>query len=96
MPNVLLEALGLGIPVLAASIGGMANILVDNENALLFQSGNHSECCQILRRAAQLSVSELHTLGENGQRLVAAQFTHQAEAERYLATLPHVSSGTAK
>ncbi len=87
MPNVLLEALGLAVPVVASAVGGMADILRDNENALLFAPGNQEDCCQVLRRVVQLSESEIRTLGENGQPLVASQFTPQAETERYLAVL---------
>ena len=91
MPNVLLEALSLAVPVLASSVGGMADILRENENALLFAPGNQEECGQALWRAARLSGADVRQLGENGQRLVLAQFTHQAEAERYLTIFQHVS-----
>lgn len=87
MPNVLLEAFGLAIPVVASTVGGMADILRDNENALLFAPGNHHGCRDALVRATQLEETELRRLGENGQRLIVSQFTHQAEVERYLAVL---------
>lgn len=35
MPNVILEAIGLGIPIISSNVGGIGDLLVDKESALL-------------------------------------------------------------
>lgn len=39
-PNVILEAFACGTPVIAADLGGMAELVTDGENGLLFPAGN--------------------------------------------------------
>jgi glycogen(starch) synthase len=51
MPNVLLEALALGIPVLASDAGGMPELVRDGENGVLFAAGDLEACRAALERA---------------------------------------------
>jgi glycogen synthase len=83
MPNVLLEAAALGIPILASNAGGMRDVLKDQENALLFETGNEYSCRKAIEAASHLSVEELKRLGENCVAL-GKEFNHQREAERYI------------
>ena len=38
MPNVLLEAVGSGLPVLAPNIGGISELIINNETGILVQN----------------------------------------------------------
>jgi glycosyltransferase involved in cell wall biosynthesis len=40
-PVVALEALAAGLPVIAAGVGGLSEIIIDGQNGLLFEAGNH-------------------------------------------------------
>lgn len=42
MPVVALEALAKGMPVIASDVGGLSEIIIDGQNGLLFESGNHA------------------------------------------------------
>jgi glycosyltransferase involved in cell wall biosynthesis len=50
LPNVLLEALALEVPVVATRIAGVPNVIADGENGLMVAPGNQDELCQALRR----------------------------------------------
>jgi glycosyltransferase involved in cell wall biosynthesis len=41
MPVVALEALAFGLPVIASGVGGLSEIVIDGQNGLLFEAGNH-------------------------------------------------------
>ena len=86
LPNVLLEAAALGVPALASNAGGMRDVLVHNENALLFQAGDEQDLRRAIEAAANISREELERLGSNCKEM-ARKFNHQLEAERYLKIL---------
>lgn len=49
-PNVLLEAMSLGTPVIASDAGGMAEIIVHEQSGLLFRSGSVEALASALER----------------------------------------------
>ena len=84
MPNVLLEAAGLRIPMLASTAGGMGDVLEDNQHGFLFHPGDAHECRKALQRAAMASDEELKLLGENCRLLTESRLSRKAETESYL------------
>lgn len=84
MPNVLLEAAVLGVPLLASRAGGMADVLIDRENAILFAPGDATNCHDAITRAALASENELRRLGEESRALVVSRFNGETEALRYV------------
>ena len=83
MPNVLLESAALGIPLLASDAGGMRDVLINNETALLFKTGNEHGCRQAIRRAAEIDVEDYENLQQKCREL-AKTYSHENEAENYL------------
>jgi glycosyltransferase involved in cell wall biosynthesis len=49
-PNVILEAFAHHVPVIASGLGGMAELVNDGENGLLFKPGDPDSLAQQLRR----------------------------------------------
>ena len=82
MPNVLLEAMGLGIPILASNVAGMADILTD-DLAFLFEVGNTESCIQTLNTFVEQSEEVLQVMGKSSQDLVKKHYTETQEALRY-------------
>ena len=87
MPNVLLESAALGVPAIAANAGGMRDLLVDGENAVLFRPGDSVDCVLAIERAVALDPSARQRLGTNGRTQVIENYNHRREAERYLEVL---------
>lgn len=84
MPNVLLEAGALGIPVIAARTGGINEVLSESQHALTFWPGNSENCREALWRAAELKPEERLRTGEALKKHIAANFSSVCETGRYL------------
>ncbi|MEW6126396.1 MAG: glycosyltransferase family 4 protein [Acidobacteriota bacterium] len=84
LPNVLLEAAALAVPLLAAKVGGMADVLTDAENSLLFYPGDAHQCRAAIERAATVSDETLKQMGESARLLVQTRLTSEIERENYL------------
>jgi glycogen synthase len=92
LPNVLLEAAALGIPLLASTAGGMNDLLVDNRHGYLFHPGDMHGCRCAVDAAALAPDHELKRLGEECVRLVQHGFDHLAEARAYRDLFMNTSS----
>jgi glycosyltransferase involved in cell wall biosynthesis len=96
-PNVLLEALAAGVPLVATAVGGIPEMVRDGEHALLVQDGNNKEMANAIARI--LSDSALaQRLIENGKFLVRTKFSPIERArtlsEMYQGILESKRSGT--
>lgn len=96
MPNVLLEAGALGVPPVASTAGGMADLLVGGENALTFPPGDVHECRRALVELATISLEELRRMGARLRETILRDFTDELEASRYLELLTETASRAAR
>jgi len=92
MPNVALEAGALGIPVLGAMVGGLADLLVDGDNALAFAPGDGHACRRALDAAIEMPESMRLAFGCNLQTTVLREFDQRTEARRYDELLTETAS----
>jgi glycosyltransferase involved in cell wall biosynthesis len=83
LPNVLVEAAALGIPLIAARVAGMADVLEDGRTALLFEPGDEAACGRALERASGMPEAERAAMGNACRELVATELDVALEAERY-------------
>ncbi|HET6148926.1 MAG TPA: glycosyltransferase family 4 protein [Polyangia bacterium] len=83
MPNVLLEAAALGIPVLGSDAGAMPDVLGAG-GPLMFRAGDRHACAHGVAHALDAGAAELARLGEEGRRRVVERFDARAETQRYL------------
>ena len=90
LPNVVLEAAALGIPLLTSNAGGMADLLVDGENAIVFDAGDIHDCRRAIVKAASLEEAALRDLGDRCRNAVVEHFNVQQEAQRYVDLLVEV------
>ncbi|MEA2568957.1 MAG: glycogen synthase [Acidobacteriota bacterium] len=87
LPNVVLEAAALGIPLLTSNAGGMADFLRNGENAIVFAAGDEHDCRRAIADFARLDDDALQSLGTRCQRFVLDELTVEREAERYIEVL---------
>ena len=83
MPNVMLEASALGVPILCTKVGGMDDILTHAETAIMFEPGDKSVLHQLLEFVAFSDGKQLTELGKNAQQLITEQYQAKAEALAY-------------
>ncbi|MBU1146643.1 glycosyltransferase family 4 protein [Patescibacteria group bacterium] len=80
-PSVIYESLAAGVPVLAAKIGGVAELVKDGENGFTFRAGNAEDLARVLKHAAA-SRDELQKM-----RQVAAKSVEDFGIENYIQQL---------
>jgi glycogen synthase len=87
LPNVLMEAAALGVPMIASRAGGMADVLRNEETGLLFEPGDEVGCASALQHAAQMPPIERARLGDACRELAASELSVELEASRYIDAL---------
>ncbi len=84
MPNVLLEAGALGLPVIAARTGGISEVLPAETQTLTFHPGDAEGCRQALQNAVFMSADNRQLAGKALQTRINNDFTVARETSAYL------------
>jgi glycosyltransferase involved in cell wall biosynthesis len=74
-PLSVLEAGGLGKPVIVADIGGLPELVADGETGWVFPSGSGEALAERLRAVADLADDGVRAAGEAARRRVAEEFS---------------------
>ena len=85
-PVSVLEAYALGKPVIGANIGGIPELIHENETGLTFSSGNEPSLIAALRAIAERSDAQVQEMGRHARSWVEEQFTTDVYRERILQT----------
>jgi len=83
MPNVLLEAGALGIPIIASNTGGMKDVITEKQNGFLFTPGDAASCRKSFFDFVNLSSDERLALGTHLKNTIHTQYNVQLETNRY-------------
>ncbi|WP_020531524.1 glycosyltransferase family 4 protein [Flexithrix dorotheae] len=84
MPNVLLEAGALGVPVLASNVDGMKDVLEKDFSDWLFHPGDIQGCAKVLVNFLQSTKVQLLESGKSLSNLIGREFTLEKEIANYL------------
>lgn len=80
-PLSIMEAYGLGKPVIGAEIGGIPELIRRSETGDIFSSGNADELAKCLSGFNQLPDTEIEQMGREGRRWMEEEFS----SDRYVA-----------
>jgi glycosyltransferase involved in cell wall biosynthesis len=80
-PNVVLEAMACGIPVVATRVGGIPELVSHGETGLLYEAGDSEGLARCLLDLMQDS-KKRQEMGENARRIVLDKFTMEIMIDR--------------
>ena len=81
LPNIMLEAMACGTPVLATPAGAIPDVIKDGETGFIME--NNSPACIAKNVLRALGYPDLDRIMENARELVEKEFTYEAVVERY-------------
>jgi glycosyltransferase involved in cell wall biosynthesis len=96
LPVVIMEALGMGRPVISTYVAGIPELVRPGENGWLVTAGRADQLAAAMREALESPVKHLEALGRAGSALVAERHRTSSEAARlagYLASVVEPKRG---
>lgn len=70
IPNVVVEAMALGVPVLTSDVGGIPEIITHQENGLLFPSRNPKAIAEAVQNFLDMTDLEVESMRKNAREKV--------------------------
>ncbi len=89
-PLTILEAYGLGKPVIGSRIGGIPEIVQDGQSGFLFEPGNINELAALLKKADDMDELEYQRMSMSARRFANKTF----EPEKHYAQLIKIYTET--
>jgi glycosyltransferase involved in cell wall biosynthesis len=94
LPNVVLEGLAAGVPVVATAVGGTPEIITDESNGYLVPRGSPDALAAKIV-AALASPERLREVSARGRETVSKRFTFSEQARQYQRLLEAIVNATA-
>lgn len=83
MPNTMLEAGGLGLPIIASALDGMKDVIRHDKHGVLFRPLDLSDCAQKITYALSITQKQRSAMGLTLQHKISEQFSVSQEAKIY-------------
>ena len=84
LPLVLLEAMALGLPVIATKVGRIPLSICHGENGFLYDVGNMAQLCSLARMLIQMPVEQRRKIGEIARQTVVKEYSIGECSESYM------------
>jgi len=83
LPNVLLEAMSMAVPVISSRMAGVPEVVKNGETGFMVEPGNKDELSAAIVNLCS-DVAVLKQMGENGRRMMEEKFDKQVQFEEFL------------
>ena len=94
-PNVLLEAMGFALPVVATNVGGVPELVRNGENGFIVETNDAESMANSI--VALIENPELRkSMGASGRRIVLENYSPSSLAEKLLGVYQGMSRGPAR
>ncbi len=81
MPNVLLEAMAMGVAPIVSNAGAMGEIVRDGVTGFVFETENRRDAARATARALSQSAAERNAMGRRASAFVTERFSIERETE---------------
>jgi glycosyltransferase involved in cell wall biosynthesis len=81
LPNIVLESMACGTPVLATPVGGIPDVIRDGETGFIME--DNSPGCIARNVVRVLKHPDLEQIATNARALIEKEYTYEAAVERY-------------
>lgn len=83
MPNVILEAMVCGVPVVATKVGGVPEIVEDGKSGFFVEPRNPKDLAEKILKILDMSEGERREMGEHGRKIVKEKFSIEKMVKEY-------------
>ena len=88
LPNIMLEAMACGTPVLATPVGAIPDVIIDGKTGFIME--NNSPECIAKNVTRALNSPDLERIAEDGRRFVEENFTFERTVENWKEVLQNI------
>ncbi|MCB0698568.1 MAG: glycosyltransferase family 4 protein [Chitinophagales bacterium] len=82
--NVVLEAMGIGTPVITTNVGGMSEVIVDGESGYLVPARDVSSITTTLKKFRRRTPEERYAIAENAKSQIQQHHNRKNYAEQFV------------
>lgn len=88
IPVSIMEAMSFGIPIIATNVGGVSELVVDNENGFLLDKDyKDEELIELIYRFYNMSETEFSVISDNAREMFDTRYNAEKNYKKFLAKL---------
>ena len=84
MPNVVMEALAAGVPVVATRVGGVPELVESGRSGFVVPPRDPGALSEAMQRLMRLPREQLMQMGQHGRKHIAANYDMSSMAKRWI------------